>query len=556
MRRWWAVASPHDKSPVLADAADVLSDQLRQHMRRLGALLSPHTGELERKFDLRLKRMGLEARMRQALLAITPGSVARVLGDGRAAGSFFEQVEYHGRRLAKLNVPPARVLAGLQEYDKLLTPLLKRLIPDEHGNFQWVRDQLHFCVILTLNNAYYQVRETETEAFYELFRGELESRNLDQLSERFLTTLSQFCRADAAAIHWLEQGREQWRSSNGAGVRNTPELEREVGRPCCWSWDGAHPAGNAHLLDRTWARRYRTCWSVPLMSGDSVTGVMQFAFLRPYEWLPREQELLMAAAERCQMGAEKARLVEDLGKREEQVRSLAERMLHVEEAERRRISRELHDEAGQSLLCVRLQLEMIEQSLPEEAAAVRERLAAARAETEKTILEIRRLLAALSPAVLEQLGLAAALRQLVTRMRQMHPVRVKLQLHRLQQLPKGLESIVYRLVQECCHNVVKHSMASTVNLSASTADQVFRLLVEDDGIGFHVEDALEKRNSYGLSGIRERVTLMGGTISIESWPAQARVQSVARAARGTRIRIELPIPRENQSRSRNLKNVG
>ena len=81
---------------------------------------------------------------------------------------------------------------------------------------------------------------------------------------------------------------------------------------------------------------------------------MQFGFSKPYEWLPREQELLAAAAERCLMAAEKARLMEDLAAREEQVRQLAEHMLHVEEMERRRISRELHDEAGQSLLCIRL----------------------------------------------------------------------------------------------------------------------------------------------------------------------------------------------------------
>jgi hypothetical protein len=80
-----------------------------------------------------------------------------------------------------LNLPPSAILDALQEYDLLLAPTLETLIPDEHSNSQWVRDQLHFCVILTLNNAYYQVREAETQAFYELFRIELESRNLDEL---------------------------------------------------------------------------------------------------------------------------------------------------------------------------------------------------------------------------------------------------------------------------------------------------------------------------------------------------------------------------------------
>ena len=82
------------------------------------------------------------------------------------------------------------------------------------------------------------------------------------------------------------------------------------------------------------------------------------------------------------MAAEKARLMEDLARREEQVRSLAEHMLHVEEMERRRISRELHDEAGQSLLCIRLQMELIEQALPDKESETRTKLADARDLTE------------------------------------------------------------------------------------------------------------------------------------------------------------------------------
>ena len=124
---------------------------------------------------------------------------------------------------------------------------------------------------------------------------------------------------------------------------------------------------------------------------------MQFGFAKSYEWLPREQELLAAAAERCLMAAEKARLMEDLAQREEQVRRLAEHMLHVEEMERRRISRELHDEAGQSLLCIRLQMELMEQALPESEGEWKAKLREARDLTERTILEMRRLIAALEP---------------------------------------------------------------------------------------------------------------------------------------------------------------
>src|SRR5260370_1678928 len=121
---------------------------------------------------------------------------------------------------------------------------------------------------------------------------------------------------------------------------------------------------------------------------------MQFGFSKEYEWLPREQELLAAAAERCLMSAEKAKLMEDLAAREEQVRQLAEHMLHVEEMERRRVSRELHDEAGQSLLCIRLQLELLENSLPAEHADWIVRLREARHLTNHRRLSTRRLIPA------------------------------------------------------------------------------------------------------------------------------------------------------------------
>lgn len=514
----------HEKSPVLADAADVLSDQLRMHLRRMAAMLNPHANWIERQFQRRLKALQLNALERGALAAITPGAVARILADGHAPASFFEQVEYHGRRLAKLNLPPSQIIAALAEYDRLLTPVLEELPAAEKANFQWVREQLQFCVILTLNNAYYQVRESETQAFYELFRVELESRNLDELLQRFLSTLAQFCRADAAHLFWLDDGVWRHKSAVAAQARRMPVLDgltsdrrvvRRLLRGHCWSWaDGQAP--DDLVLDRTWTRRFESCWSVPLVDGKRLTGVVQFGFRKMYEWLPREQELLAAAAERCVVAAQKARLLEDLAEREEQVRTLAEHMMHVEEAERRRISRELHDEAGQSLLCVRLNLEMIEQTLPESES--RQKLAEVREMTERTILEIRRLIAALSPAVLDQLGLGAALRQLVTRFRQVHPAKVRLQLSRIQNLPKKLEIIVYRLMQECFNNIAKHSGAKHVNISATTADGRLRLYVEDDGVGFLVEEAMEKRNSFGLSGIRERVALLGGTFRIESWP--------------------------------------
>ncbi len=524
----------------------MLSDQLKVHLRRLSELLAPHADRLEKKFVARLNGLRYEKKQRIALAAITLGAAARILVQRRPPLKFIENVEYHGRRLAKLNLPPSAIVAALQEYDALLAPMVRDHFPNEITNFRWVRDQLHFCVILTLNNAYYQVREAETQAFYELFRAELESRNLDDLLKRFVATMVPVCSADAGHLYLLNAQTGEWEWKAGAQCRKpktaveaTPALRRRLSSPKYLD-SAQSPPG--YFLDPAWKQRYRSCWSVPLASEGGTFGVLQLGFTRTYEWLPREQELLSAAAERCMMAAEKARLMEDLAAREEQVRQLAEHMLHVEEMERRRISRELHDETGQSLLCVRLQMEMLEQSMPEREREWKDKLAETRDLTEKTILEMRRLIAALSPAVLEQLGLGAALRQLVNRFRRIHTARVRLHLSRLGSLPQNTEIIVYRLVQECFNNIAKHSGATNVNLSVSSTDGRVRLHVEDNGVGFRVDEALARRESFGLSGMRERVALLGGSFRIQSFPeAQKR-------ERGTKIWIELPISKEGKRR--------
>jgi len=504
-----------EPTPVLADAADVLSDQLRAQLDRLAAVLKPHLAELDTSFRSRLRKLRHDPKQIKALSAITPGAAARILSTDRPAADFFELVEYSGRRLAKLNVPPAGIVRALREYDRVLDPVLILSYPDDYRNFRWAREQLQFCIILTLNNAYYQVREAETEAFYGLFHAELQAEGLEDLLERFLRTLVRFCHAEDGRL-LLFDGRER-----ALGQRVLKRLSKPLfiarGKPA-----------DHLILDPPLRGRFPWFWSVPLLAHGRPAGVLQLAFSTEYRWLPRELELLDAVGERCIRAAEKARLVENLARREDQVRKLGEHMMQIEEEERRRISRELHDEAGQSLLCIRLKLELLGKTAPE---SLRGPIDEARELAEHTISEIRRAIADLSPAVLEQLGLAAALRQMANRFRGVYSGRVRLHLPaQPEALPKECQIAAFRLAQECFQNIAKHARASTVNLSLHSTDGILRLNVVDDGIGFDVKAALDKRRSYGLAGMRERVALLGGKFEIWSRPR-----------RGTRISVELPM---------------
>jgi signal transduction histidine kinase len=533
-------------SPVLAEAAGVLSDQLRSVLARLAPALQPEADLLEVKFLARLQKLGYDVRQRRALASLTFGNAIRFLARGCPLSDYFEEVEYSGRRLAKLNLPPSAITTALAEYERLIKPVLRRLLDASSEQFSWARQQLQFCVMLTLNNSYYQVREAETQAFFEMFWAELKAQSLDELLARFLAILARYCRADGASLHLYDPDTQSFvaravyggsPSRAGARRRGSAHWRQELSAAWCVS---LKDCPRAPVVDPAWVDSFTTCWSVPLTRATELTGVLQFAFLRPYDWLPREEELLAAAAERLSLAIEKAQLIEHLAAQEAKIRSLAEGMMHVEEAERRRVSRELHDQTGQDLLWIRLQMEMLENQLPDSESRTRAQLQEIRDMTERTIVEIRRLIAALSPAVLEQLGLAAAIRQLVTRFRATHPAKVKLHLGRLAPLPKQTEVIAYRLVQECLNNIAKHSQCQHVILALSSADNRLRLDVEDDGVGFHLEEALNKPGSFGLAGIRERVALLGGKCEVLSRPRGASGTDDASVS-GTRIRVELPL---------------
>ncbi|MBI4890461.1 MAG: GAF domain-containing sensor histidine kinase [Acidobacteria bacterium] len=513
---------PLHQPEVLAEAAAGLSRQLQSLLHETSEKIQPILHRLDRRFHRRLKELEFTSDQAACLQEITLGAAAKALTAGGVIQGFLDTVRYRGRRLAKLELTPAQVVRALREYDGILNQALSQKLRSQLPDLEWLRGQLHFLVILTLNNAFYQVREAESKAFYELFRAEVESRSLQDLLPRFLEVLKVYTGAGAASIHLVDE--HGWLAGAAAiptdqeeRIPLTPQFRRRLSRPVCLMVEKERKSAAASLILReSWRQGSQTVWSIPLLSAGRLQGVMQFEFGKPYTWLPREVGLLQAAAERCWLAAEKAKLLEHLSSREEKIRQLAEHMVEVEEAERRRISRELHDEAGQSLLCIRLQMEMLEQDLPPESAGVKTRLSDLRQMTEHTILEIRRLIAALSPAILEQMGLAAALRQLVGRFRGVHDAEVRIQLPRKLDLPKRVEIIVYRLVQEILNNIAKYSLASHVNLLVESADGYLRLHVEDNGVGFDVEEALSRRDCYGLSGLRERVALLGGRLAVRS----------------------------------------
>lgn len=506
---------------------------MRERLELLCKYLRGRACSLQRMFERSLRMLRLAPQVRKAIAALTPEAVQYKLPSRRTWEAYQERIAYHGRRLAKLDVPAGSLAQALEEYVRLLHKVLPAPAQQSGGELRVAVELWRLWITLSLNQAFHEVAEAEARTYHRLFQAELESRTPEELLGRMLEVLADYARAERAAVLWLDRKASNWtvlHALPGAlGLGRIPaegHVTRRLRRPGCQL---PRKAGSPLALLPAWHRLEQTVWTVPLFSENDFSGVMQFAFPKAYPWLPRERRLLVAAAEHCSLAAEKACLTQRLAEKEDQVRRLAERLVEVEERERKRISSELHDEAGQALMCIRLELEMLERKLPSEAAHLKPVLTSVRQLAEHAITEIRRVISSLSPAVLSQLGLPAAVRQLATRTQQLTGIRIRLNLGPLPELPLPVQTAIYRLVQESLHNATRHSSASTINISLKAADGKIRLNVEDDGVGFNVEAALAKPDAFGLTGMKERAALLGGECRIRSRPGQ-----------GTRIEVRLP----------------
>ncbi len=210
---------------------------------------------------------------------------------------------------------------------------------------------------------------------------------------------------------------------------------------------------------------------------------------------------------------------------------LLERLITAQEEERHRVARELHDEAGQALSAIMLDLARAIDELPSEAAGAKQRLLQSRSLAAQTLAEIRKLIYDLRPEVLDQLGLAPALRSYVKSRLEAKKIKVRFSFSGLEdRLPSRMEITLFRIIQEATTNIVRHSGASRVNIKVAATDSRVTATIEDDGEGFDVEAALQASESWGLRGIRERVSVVGGQLTIESEPGQ-----------GTRIQFQIPL---------------
>ena len=210
----------------------------------------------------------------------------------------------------------------------------------------------------------------------------------------------------------------------------------------------------------------------------------------------------------------------------------------VYEEERKRLSRDLHDEVGHDLVLMKLYLEMIAlDTHRKEFQSIRPRLNEAIGLVSHAIDSVRRLVLDLGPAVFDELGFLPAVRTYTNQFSARTKIAVTLREGYLpENIPMSHQVALYRLLQGALSNVLKHASAKTVKVSLGCMkDSVLILVIQDDGLGF---DTTRKpgSSSFGLTAMRERVEVLGGRIHIQSMPAGSMSK-----IRGTRIEVDLPL---------------
>ncbi|HNV25570.1 MAG TPA: sensor histidine kinase [Nitrospira sp.] len=214
----------------------------------------------------------------------------------------------------------------------------------------------------------------------------------------------------------------------------------------------------------------------------------------------------------------------------QELRDLAARLLTVQEEERRRISRDLHDDINQRLAMLVVQAESLEATLPASAVGCSKELRSIQDRLTELSDDVRHLAYQFHPSILDDLGLPVALQRLIDECAVRSNLAISLELIAPPKgIPQTVSTCLYRIAQECLANIMKHAHATHARVSlASTVDGI-TLTVQDDGVGFDTQQAVDNPRGLGLVSMAERVRLVHGTVTIDSIPQQ-----------GTRLSIHVP----------------
>lgn len=276
----------------------------------------------------------------------------------------------------------------------------------------------------------------------------------------------------------------------------------------------------------------RSYLSVPIMSQHTLIGALNLFSDRPRAFSPEVIDVAHEVGSQLAVAIQNARLFEQVQAGAESLRLMSQQLVRAQEDERRHIARELHDEVGQSLTAALLNLQVLSSltDLEELPARLDDSLSL----IDRVLRQVRTLSLNLRPALLDDLGLAPALRWLVSRQAERAGFETQFNADFMdERFASDIEITCFRAVQEAITNVVRYAQAKSVTVDLLKPGADLCVSIRDDGVGFDVGAALQRAahgHSMGLLSMQERVLLLGGQMRIESAPGH-----------GTTIHLRLPL---------------
>ncbi|MGH3979200.1 MAG: GAF domain-containing sensor histidine kinase [Pseudonocardiaceae bacterium] len=366
--------------------------------------------------------------------------------------------------------------------------------------------------------------------------------DLDEVVQGIAALITETTRTDICFVHLLEPSGErlQLRGATPPFDRWTRRIGLAVGEGIS-GWVAAHEEPVVITDNKLADPRYRY---IPELRGEDFTsmasvpigtrpgnlvGVLNVHTRDRRDFTAADVELLRSVAGLMAGAIENASLHGRIAEREEAMERFAERIVELQETERRRLAGEIHDGISQRIVSLSFHLSAAADALPADPSLAGEQIARAQDLASATLDETRLAIAGLRPPVLDDLGLAASLESLA-RSIQVPTIGVETD---PVQLPEHVETAVYRIAQEALQNVMRHAGAGRASIRLTAVEGDVLLEVADDGRGFDPAKIAAKVGpvGYGLAGMQQRAELLGGRLTLDSGPG-----------RGTVLRLSVPLP--------------
>ncbi len=332
---------------------------------------------------------------------------------------------------------------------------------------------------------------------------------------------------------WLETAGQEGPNGRPAAVHGLP-LEGIADIQAAWETSIAaeDPAG-VRVVHETHASSsrdgYQSYAAIPLVFSGRPLGVLRLLSREKSFFTPDRMLLIQSYANLAALIVQNGWLFEEVRLSNRQLHGLSQRLMQAQEEERLHLSRELHDESGQLLAGLMVQLGLLERDA-HQPATVQKALLGLKSITGQLQSNLHKLAVDLRPASLDHLGLVTALQQLAREFSKQNGIQVEFEAVGMQsgRLPADVETAIFRIVQESLTNVVLHARATRVDVLISRRGGRVAATVEDNGIGF-LPSSPPFEDHLGLFGMRERVEMLDGKFTLESSPGK-----------GTTVNVEIP----------------